>query len=272
MKPMKSSALALALALTVLWAGGVHAQSTQSSPELVQQVEEAVLDALRTSGELDRAIDAGIERYVERQRAARARQEAAQQERLATALRPADPARDHILGAPDAPITLIEYSDFECPFCKRFHPTAEALVAAFPDKVNWVYRHFPLDFHNPAAQREAEASECVAELAGNEAFWRYANAIYAATPSNGEGVDEAGLERLAKDEGIDPGRFSECLASGRHVKRVDEDFREGQAVGVTGTPGNFLRDNRTGRTLVRPGAIDLDRLKRDVATLLESNG
>lgn len=180
---------------------------------------------------------------------------------------------DHIRGElKNYEVTLVEYSDFECPFCKRFHPTAEALVAAFPDKVNWVYRHFPLDFHNPAAQREAEASECVAELAGNEAFWRYANAIYAATPSNGEGVDEAGLERLAKDEGIDPGRFSECLASGRHVKRVDEDFREGQAVGVTGTPGNFLRDNRTGRTLVRPGAIDLDRLKRDVATLLESNG
>jgi protein-disulfide isomerase len=248
------------------------AQTAPAQDELVDQVTQSVLEALRNSGELERAIDEGIERYVERQRAARTRQEEAQQQRLATTLRPADPDRDHIFGNPLAPVSLIEYSDFECPFCKRFHPTAEALVAAYPDKVNWVYRHFPLGFHNPAAQREAEASECVAELAGNEAFWRYSNAIYATTPSNGKGIDKAGLTRLAKDQGVDAKRFTECLASSRHAKRVEEDFRQGQAVGVTGTPGNFLRDNRSGRTLVRPGAVDLEHLKRDVATLLEDNG
>ncbi len=257
---------------TLTWglilSGPATAQGTPSSTDLVEQVTQAVLDTLRKSGELDRAIDKGIERYVERQRSIRAEQEEAQRQRLAVSLRPADPDRDHIFGDPGAPISLIEYSDFECPFCKRFHPTAEALIAAFPGKVNWVYRHFPLDFHNPAANREAEASECVAELAGNDAFWRYTSEVYKATPSNGEGVDEDGLAQLAKDQGVDTGRFTECLASRRHAKRVDDDFREGQAVGVTGTPGNFLRDNRSGRALARPGAVDLDRLKRDVTSLL----
>jgi protein-disulfide isomerase len=85
--------------------------------------------------------------------------------------------KDHLIGNKDANFILVEYSDFECPFCKRFHPTATKLYKENPD-VAWVYRHFPLDFH-PTAQKSAEASECLAKIGGNEAFWKF-NDILAA--------------------------------------------------------------------------------------------
>jgi len=79
---------------------------------------------------------------------------------------------DHIRGDKKARIALIEYSDLECPFCKTFHPTAQKIVDDYKGKVMWVYRHFPLSFH-ANAQKEAEASECVSSLGGEDAFWKY---------------------------------------------------------------------------------------------------
>ena len=121
---------------------------------------------------------ARIEQYLN----ASSGRQAAQQ---AKNVRPVSAERDHIYGNPDAPISLIEYSDFECPYCKRFHVTAKSVVEAFDGKVNWVYRHFPLAFHNPGAQKQAEASECASELGGNDAFWKYTDALYARTKSGG---------------------------------------------------------------------------------------
>ena len=110
---------------------------------------------------LAQKIEKGIENFVQRQRLA---QQEAQKTRTRNAgnkakdVRKVSKTRDHIFGNPDAEITLIEYSDFECPFCKRFHPTAKKIVEVYEGKVNWVYRHFPLGFHNPLAQKEAEAT------------------------------------------------------------------------------------------------------------------
>src|SRR5204863_994561 len=94
---------------------------------------------------------------------------------------------DHVYGNPNARFTLIEYSDFECPYCKTVHLTLKKLIDDSGGDVNWVYRHFPLEFHNPGAQRQAEASECIAELSGNDSFWKFANAIYARTRAGGKG-------------------------------------------------------------------------------------
>ena len=79
--------------------------------------------------------------------------------------------RDHSRGPADAQITLIEYSDFECPFCKKFHSTMKEVLDAYPGKIKWVYRHYPLSFHANAG-KEAEASECAYELGGHEKFWQ----------------------------------------------------------------------------------------------------
>ncbi len=93
--------------------------------------------------------------------------------------RPVDDT-DHIIGSKDAEIIVIEYSDTECPFCKRFHETMHQAVDAYDGKVAWVYRHFPLTSIHPLAESGAIASECAATLGGNDMFWKYLDALFAA--------------------------------------------------------------------------------------------
>lgn len=97
---------------------------------------------------------------------------------------PVDPvaSTDHVRGNRNARIAMIEYSDLQCPFCKQFHPTAQRVVDEYKGQVLWVYRHFPLDQGpnplHPVARRAAEGSECVAELAGEDGFWKYVDAVF----------------------------------------------------------------------------------------------
>lgn len=233
--------------------------------ELVNRIKDAVIKELRKSGALDKAIDAGIERYVRKQKKAQAR---APNER-AKKVRPVSRKHDHIFGNPNAEVSLIEYSDFECPYCKRFHPTPKQLVKAYDGKVNWVYRHFPLDFHNPGAQKQAEASECAAELGGNDAFWKYSDLIYQRTRSNGKGFPIAKLVPLAVEIGLDKKSFSKCFNSGRHTKRVKEDIANGVLSGITGTPGNILLNNKTGAVKAMSGAVPFKKLKTAIDRLLK---
>lgn len=275
--PRRVSAMLLTLAAILAFAAeDAHAQSTAAEKEaLVEQVKQEVLRDLLEKGELDAAIDAGIQRYVIEQRRAQAeaqaRREAANAD-LARNVRPVSTARDHIYGNPDAAVSLIEYSDFECPFCKRFHPTAKKIVDHYDGKVNWVYRHFPLTFHNPGAQKQAEASECAASIGGNEAFWRYADLIYERTNSNGNGFPLDGLVPLAKEIGLDGAEFQECLDDERHAARVAEDFEDGIGAGVNGTPGNILLHNESGEAVPRAGAAPFDALKQLIDRLLQESG
>jgi protein-disulfide isomerase len=221
--------------------------------------------------QLAQKIDAGIERYVQKQREER-EQARAEQTRLASAkaknVRRVSKVRDHIYGNPDAKVSLIEYSDFECPFCKRFHPTAKRLVEVYDGKVNWVYRHFPLAFHNPGAQKQAEGSECAADLGGNDAFWKYTDLIYERTRSNGKGFPLNRLVPLAKEIGLDERKFQACLDGGKMAARVGEDYTEGTQIGITGTPGNVLLNNETGAVALKPGALPLEVLKAEIDHLL----
>ncbi|HLE65976.1 MAG TPA: thioredoxin domain-containing protein [Burkholderiales bacterium] len=240
-----------------LAAGAALAQSGErgaADAALVERIREAVIRELRESGALERAVDEGVERYVERQRAAAAQREQREAETRTAAVRPVSKARDHILGNPEAPVTLIEYSDFECPFCKRFHVTVKKLVEESGGQVRWVYRQFPLEeLHPVKARRESVASECAAELGGNEAFWKFADRFYELTPSNNRTDVDAVLPRIAREIGLDEAKFASCVASGRHDRRVQEDYENATATGGRGTPWSIVVSKR-GKTYPLSGA------------------
>lgn len=171
---------------------------------------------------------------------------------------PKPAADDWIRGNKDATFVLIEYSDLECPFCKSFHPTAKSLLEQNKDLM-WVYRHYPLSFH-VNAQKEAEASECAGELGGNDAFWKYIDAIYERTTSNGTGFALDKLVPLAVELGINEARFKDCLDSGKQAQRVKDMMDKGTVAGITGTPGNVILNVKNGKTRLIPGAVPLDQI------------
>lgn len=172
-----------------------------------------------------------------------------------------DPVNDYIRGSSSAAYSLIEYSDFECPFCKNFHHTAQKFVDDNLD-VNWVYRHFPLEFHNPLARVEAEASECAGSLAGADDFWYFADEIFARTKSNGKGLLVEELHDIAENLGIDTVKFRECLDGNQQAAKVKSHIMQGRAAGINGTPASFLRHNASGTTLVITGAQPLNDLQK----------
>lgn len=173
---------------------------------------------------------------------------------------------DHIRGNKDAKITLIEYSDFECPFCKRFHPTMQQALQEFDGDVRWIYRHFPLDFH-VNAQKEAEASECANELGGNDAFWKYSDMIFERTQSNGTGLPLTSLVPMAKELGLDEAKFKDCLDSGKYAGHVTDEMAAGSAAGINGTPGTFLID-ANGNAQVISGAQPYEAVRAAIQSVL----
>jgi protein-disulfide isomerase len=259
------------MALFVSIANAQQGAAVPDEQKLVEKIKEAVMKELRESDFLSQQIELGIQNYIKKQQQAQVAARAAEERQAnekAKKVRRVSASRDHVYGNPNAPVSLIEYSDFECPFCKRFHATANEIVDAYGGKVNWVYRHFPLSMHNPGAQKEAEASECVAQLGGNDAFWKFANAIYARTKSNGNGFPLDQLVPLGKEIGLDEKQLKECIDAAKYASRVQEDLDEGIQVGITGTPANFLLRNDTGEVILKVGAQPSDAIKPDIDKLL----
>lgn len=175
-------------------------------------------------------------------------------------LPPIDLTRDHIFGEKDALISVVEYSDFECPFCKRHHPTLQALIDEYDGKVNWVYRHYPLSFH-PNAEPAALASECVTEQGGNSAFWKFTDKLF-------ENHGEWAYEKYVADLGLNTATFNSCFESKKYSDLIAEQMAGGAAAGVQGTPGNIVVNNKTGQTRLVSGAQPLTAFKAAVEDLM----
>lgn len=177
---------------------------------------------------------------------------------------------DHIIGSLDAEIFVIEYSDYECPFCGAFHPTMEQIMSEYGEskKVAWVYRHFPLDQIHKNARSSAEASECVAELNGNQAFWDYSKKLFENSP---ESLTKENLLITAKEIGVDETAFNECIESGRHFQTVEDMFVDGMAIAQSdpqfGTPYSIVM-NRNGNQIGIPGAQPYEVVKEVIESLL----
>ncbi len=164
----------------------------------------------------------------------------------------------HVKGNENAPITIVEFSDFQCSYCSRFHSTMNQIMSEYPNQVKWVYKHFPLDSIHPIARKAAEASECAADQG---AFWEYADELY----DRQSILKESELTIIAQDIGLDTVKFNECLSSNKYRSKVSADKQDGSENGVTGTPGSFLNGRSLG------GAIPYEELKNIINELLDKN-
>ncbi len=248
------------------------AEPAANPKEADSALVDAIVQKLESSGKLDAAVDRAMTRVTQRQQQAAQGEQAkkqAQQQAQAKSARPVDSKQDHIRGASSAEVSLIEYSDFECPFCKQFHGTPKALLDRYPGRVNWVLRNFPLAFHNPAAHKEALAAECVARLGGNDAYWKYADSLFANTKSNGGGLPpDNSLEKLAEAAGVKSAALTQCMNEDATAKRVEQDIADGTAAGVSGTPTTVVRNNKTGASEAVVGAIPSGGLEPAIERML----
>jgi predicted DsbA family dithiol-disulfide isomerase len=146
-------------------------------------------------------------------------------ERERIELRPGGPSK----GPDDARVTIVEFSDFQCPYCQRATPILDEIVARYPEDVRVVYRHLPLDSIHPEARASAEASACAHE--GGK-FWEYHDLLFA----NNRALAPEQLRGYAEQVGLDVEAFDACMETRRHAAAVQADVLEAQSIGITGTP------------------------------------
>ena len=176
-------------------------------------------------------------------------------------------SKDHLLGNANAAVTIVEYSDTECPFCKTFHNTLKQIMTDYNGKVAWVYRHFPIVQLHSKAPKEAEALECAAELGGNAIFWKYLDQVFEKTNSN-DSLDPLELNKIADSLSLDHQGFVTCLTSGRHTEKVQDSVGEAIKIGARGTPYSILIA-KDGTQVVVNGAEPYASVKAKIDTLLK---
>ncbi len=161
-------------------------------------------------------------------------------------------------GPASASIQIVEFSDFQCPYCSRGADTVDQVVAHYGDKVSVAFKHFPLPFHNEA-HLASQAAECAGE---QDKFWEFHDTLF----ENQKALFEADLKKYAGTLSLDQAKFDECLASGRHAATVDGDLEYGKSVGMSGTPGFYIN----GRML--SGAQPLEAFQKVIDDELARSG
>ena len=150
-------------------------------------------------------------------------------------------ASDNIRGNPNAPILIVEYSDYDCPFCKRFHETMNQIMNEYgvDGKVAWVYRQFPISQLHPNSPKISEAALCVSELAGNDAFWAFSDLVFGERGVN-DPTNMTKLADYATTAGAKTDAFNKCFSSGQTTSKVNDSYNEAAAAGIKGTPQSYI--------------------------------
>jgi Na+/H+ antiporter NhaA len=221
----------------------------EGRPQLLEQAKLGVLAAAIVSSLLAWAVFSTIRRLPAR---VRARQLAATTEELLDLSEEIDPDRDHIRGSEVAPVTLVEYGDYQCPYCGQAEPVIRELLDSFGDDVRYVWRHLPLNDVHPNAQTAAEAAEAAA---AQGAFWQMNDKLL--RHQDALSVDD--LTRYAEELGLDVEPFWDELRRRNYADRVAEDVASADASGVAGTPTFFINGRR------HQGAYDIDTLTTAVS-------
>jgi len=164
--------------------------------------------------------------------------------------------QDHIRGDLKAPVVMVEFSDYQCPYCAQAWATLRQLVDDYQGQVAWVYKHLPLDSLHPYARAAAEASECAAE---QDKFWDYTDSLYA----NQDLISPDYLKSLAGELGLNLNQFLDCQDSGKYRQKVEADEQEALAAGVTGTPGIYING------ILIKGAVPYGSFKQVIDSFLK---
>lgn len=176
-----------------------------------------------------------------------------------TKLRPVSAQSDYIYGAKNAPVSIIMYSDFSCPYCKKLRLTLKKLVNNSSGQINWVYRHFPLEGNLLESMRQAQSIQCAGKISGNDGFWSLTHNLFnlpLQTPNN---VDEH-ITLAARKSQLNVNKLMNCLNNNTFKQRINLDQKEAQTLGFTGTPGLVFINNKNNKTIVKQGALNLKNL------------
>ncbi|NUQ21311.1 MAG: thioredoxin domain-containing protein [Gemmatimonadaceae bacterium] len=155
---------------------------------------------------------------------------------------------DHILGSDDAPLTLVEYGDYECPYCGMAYPIVKEVQQHLGDRLRFAFRNFPLTESHPHAEHAAEAAE---EAAVQGRFWEMHDTLF----EHQRALDDTQLVRYAAELGLDASEMERALDEGRRAPRVRRDFRSGVRSGVNGTPTFFINGRRYDGDWTDPSAF-----------------
>jgi len=170
-------------------------------------------------------------------------------------------AQDHIIGSPTAPVVLVEYSDFQCPYCQLVYPTLKSIVASSNGKVAWVMREFPLTSIHPEANPAANAAECIAAQLGNDGWWKYADAVF----NNQDKLNAAYSRSLAQQFGANLGAYDSCIAASTYQSKIDAQTAEAENNGGQGTPYTVVYGH--GKQVPVSGALPLAQFNAVIQSL-----
>jgi protein-disulfide isomerase len=177
-----------------------------------------------------------------------------------------NPKTDHILGAKNPSVIIIEYSDFECPFCQRHFGTMQQVLKKYPNDVQLVFRHMPLSFH-PNALMYARATECAAAQKP-ALFWKYHDQLFKTLLSGKSNLQLRQLVQIARRSGVDTQLFTTCLRSKRFTSEVQASADAASESGVNGTPNSFLINTKTQEAISINGAVPLETFTEAIDSML----
>jgi len=170
---------------------------------------------------------------------------------VAAANVPAPSASDHIVGSPTAPIVLVEYSDFQCPYCQLIYPSLKKIVADSGGQVAWVMREFPLYQIHPNAMPAANAAECIAAQLGNSAWWQFADDDFNNQANIGTDFFTAEAQKL----GADMTKYNTCITDSTYLTKIEGQITDAESAGGQGTPFTVVVNTKTGKQYPIAGAV-----------------
>ncbi len=185
---------------------------------------------------------------------------------VATVNVPPPSTSDFIQGSISAPIVLVEYSDFQCPFCSMIYPTLKKITSESNGSIAWVMREYPLYQIHPEAMPAANAAECIADQLGNDGFWKFADTIF----NDQSKLGTSYYQQVAQMLGANVAAFNSCVSAQKFSTKINADINDAQANGGNGTPYTVVINTKTGKQYPISGALPYARIMAVINTAKNS--